>query len=402
MGHAGAFASPGEASAEQKFKVLEDAGVTMVTHPSKFGDVMKRLLSGSGTLPLSRQVDQRRFIHTCRRPSVEKTSYSINRRVCSEQRRMLHLSESQSAKLLSKHGVEVLEKPPSDDARYLSVTIDRSARCPCFLVSPSTDPESMFKRARRIPYDYRAGPSEDTFREAVAHLQLDASPPMAQASAFKLMLILSEMFKHNEALSLSLHLAIDPNADHLIVSQPAFSFDDSAFRSARRQADIHSQREPTDLATEQDGIVYIKLGESTDPSHNIGTIINGAGLAMNTVDALRAHGGRAANFLDTGGKATSATVKQSFELVLRDHRVRAIFVNIFGGLTLGDMIAEGILLAFKELGLAERGVPVVVRIRGTNEKEGQRIVAESGLPVEAFDDFDEAARRVVELASRSN
>jgi succinyl-CoA synthetase alpha subunit len=92
---------------------------------------------------------------------------------------------------------------------------------------------------------------------------------------------------------------------------------------------------------------------------------------MNTVDALADAGGEAANFLDTGGKATSETVKKSFEIILQDKRVKVIFVNIFGGLTLGDMIANGVLLAFKEL---EMRLPVVVRIRGTNEGEGQKIV----------------------------
>lgn len=100
-------------------------------------------------------------------------------------------------------------------------------------------------------------------------------------------------------------------------------------------------------------------------------IVNGAGLAMNTVDALTLHGGHCANFLDTGGKATSATVKTSFRIIASDPRVRAIFVNIFGGLTRCDMIAEGIIMAFQELDLT---VPVVVRLRGTNEEAGQKMV----------------------------
>ena len=92
---------------------------------------------------------------------------------------------------------------------------------------------------------------------------------------------------------------------------------------------------------------------------------------MNTVDALTIHGGACANFLDTGGKATSQTVKSSFQIIASDPRVKAIFVNIFGGLTRCDMIAEGIILAFRDLGLK---VPVVVRLRGTNEEAGQRMV----------------------------
>lgn len=93
---------------------------------------------------------------------------------------------------------------------------------------------------------------------------------------------------------------------------------------------------------------------------------------MNTVDALTSSGGHVANFLDTGGKATAATVASSFRLILSDPRVRTVFVNIFGGLTLCDMIAEGVVLAYRELGIA---VPVVVRLRGTNEERGQRMVS---------------------------
>ena len=101
---------------------------------------------------------------------------------------------------------------------------------------------------------------------------------------------------------------------------------------------------------------------------------------MNTVDAISDLGGKCANFLDTGGKATSETVKSSFRIILRDPRVKAVFVNIFGGLTLCDMIADGIMLAYKDLGIS---VPVVVRLRGTNEEIGQKMVS---LPERRFSD----------------
>lgn len=93
---------------------------------------------------------------------------------------------------------------------------------------------------------------------------------------------------------------------------------------------------------------------------------------MNTVDALTIHGGQVANFLDTGGKATAETVKSSFKVILSDPRVKTIFVNIFGGLTRCDMIAEGVMLAFKDLDLK---IPIVVRLRGTNEELGQKMVS---------------------------
>ena len=136
---------------------------------------------------------------------------------------------------------------------------------------------------------------------------------------------------------------------------------------------------------------------------------------MNTVDAIADLGGKCANFLDTGGKATSETVKTSFKILLKDSRVKTIFVNIFGGLTLCNMIADGIVLAYKDLGIK---VPVVVRLRGTNEEIGQKMVskpelqnwnhteapqiAESGLSLHAFDDFDEAAKKAIELARQSD
>ena len=105
---------------------------------------------------------------------------------------------------------------------------------------------------------------------------------------------------------------------------------------------------------------------------------------MNTVDAISDLGGKCSNFLDTGGKATSETVKSSFRIILKDPRVKTIFVNIFGGLTLCDMIANGIILAYKDLGIE---VPVVVRLRGTNEDVGQRMVSKSQLPLIMYTEF---------------
>ncbi|KAK3107983.1 hypothetical protein LTR53_017922 [Teratosphaeriaceae sp. CCFEE 6253] len=230
-------------------------------------------------------------------------------------------------------------------------------------------------------------------------MQLDAAPPAAHAQVAGLMKALAIMYKEKEAVTLSGAVSINSEGSLALHQETlVLQFDDAAYRSNKRQEDIHSLRRKDkevteELEAEQDGIVFVKL---SDPDANIGTLVNGAGLAMNTIDALRLHGGKATNFLDTGGKATSETVKKSFELILKDPRVKVIFVNIFGGLTDGGMIAEGILLAFREVEM--KGVPVVVRIRGTNEEVGQKIIAESGLSLEAFDGFAEAAARVVELA----
>ena len=254
---------------------------------------------------------------------------------------------------------------------------------------------------RRFVYDYTQGPDQSIIKQVTAHLQLDAAPPIAYAQTAKVIDTMATFFREKEAISLTMHLFINESGG-LTVSSPILQFDDSAFKSAKRQESMFALRdtsveEAAEVEAEKHGIVFIKLSPD-DASANIGTLVNGAGLAMNTIDALSLapHHGKCSNFLDTGGKATSETVKKSFELILQDERVKVIFVNIFGGLTDCGMIADGVILAFKEVDM--RGLPVVVRLRGTREEVGQRKIAESGLDLEAFDGFQEAAARVVEIA----
>lgn len=297
------------------------------------------------------------------------------------------------------------------------MTIDRSARSPAFFVSPSTRPQDVHTSGRFVPFDYRTGPTLETLMRALEALNMDAAPPIAKGRTYELLKNLWRFFRKGEAISLTIKIAIAADTEDLIIYAPSLTLDDTAFNTKMGQRDLRKQKrdtviDPHELAAEKHNIVYFKLGPlnpiphdataaAEHASYNIGTLVNGAGLAMNTIDALALapHHGRAANFLDTGGKATARTVKQCFELLLADARVRVVFVNIFGGLTLCDMIAQGILLAFEQLGLEKKGVPVVVRLRGTNEKEGQRMVRESGLKgLWAFDEFDEAAAKCVELA----
>ncbi|KAK4540569.1 hypothetical protein LTR36_009099 [Oleoguttula mirabilis] len=412
MGHAGAWAAKGERTAAEKYKILQEAGATMVDHPENFGGVMKTLLRQSGRdvgKITQDAANQRRGYHTLRRRPTSLAQERSTRiaSIPQQQRRGLLLRPDQAPGPLEPYlshlaGLALSPEPAPTDAFHLGITVDRTARSPCIAASPTTNPAQLGQRVKRFPYDWRCGPSTATIQQALEHMQLDAAPPAALAHAKALIEALSAMYKAKEAVTLSSSVSIDSQTGNLVLHQPSLvlQFDDAAYRSNQRQGDIHSLRQtttevPEEVEAEAHGIVFVKLD---DPSANIGTLVNGAGLAMNTIDALRQHGGRATNFLDTGGKATSATVKKSFELILQDPRVRVIFVNIFGGLTDGGMIAEGVLLAFREV--AMQGVPVVVRIRGTNEAVGQKIIAESGLEVEAFDGFAEAARRVVELARR--
>ena len=271
---------------------------------------------------------------------------------------------------------------------------------------------------RRIPFDYRSGPTPAAIASALAHLQLDAAPPQAKAQTVSLIHNLWALYKQNEAIDAHVHLNVSPNSDALRVSSPYLFLDDAAYKSAGRHTELHTQNNatltPTEREAEQSGIVYIPLSTpqpdgrlpptSTSAHNTIGTLVNGAGLAMNTNDVLHLRLSpspslcTSTNFLDTGGKATAQTIATSFSLILRDERVRVVFVNIFGGLTLCDMIARGIVLAFDEVDVK---VPVVVRLRGTNEEAGMDVLRKADLPIFAIDDFEEAVAKVGELAQSS-
>ena len=368
MGHAGAFMVPGEPDAVMKIRALEQAGVTMVNHPAKFGDTMKRLLGETGWAPSGAKTtgaSQQRSIHTMsRRPQGQRDLSPPNK----PQKRYLYIQEDLAFNLLRERGINASEYSGKGRQRLLAVAIDRSSQSPCIIASPATNVEDCYLEAHSFPFDYRTGFDSKMVPTIADHLQLSGS---SRESLPTLIQKLVELFIQKEAFLLETKFVERLGA--LKVTGAHFGFDDAALRSGDRQVDIHGLRkidleDPEEVEAEKDGIVYIKLAGDG----NIGTLVNGAGLAMNTVDALADAGGKAANFLDTGGKATSETVKKSFEVILKDPRVKAIFVNIFGGLTLGDMIANGVLLAFKDLDMK---IPVVVRIRGTNEAEGQRIVS---------------------------
>lgn len=399
MGHAGAFTIPGEPDAKGKIQALQDAGVTMVDHPAKFGDAIKRRLQAQNFVRASPSTKssftaetQRRSFHTfLRRPAQlfpQRNPFKTT------QKRTIYLPESTSFDLLREQGINASTYSGTGIRRLLAIGIDRSARSPCIIASSTLDSST----AKRFPFTY---PVQDTLSidRIASHLQLSRSDTTT-SSLRSVIRALAAIFRDREAFFLSTHVVERLGAVKVVGAN--FGLDDAAYRSLGRHADLHqaaaaaaaSLNPDTEAEAEaaKHGIVYIRLpgGDAT-----IGTLVNGAGLAMNTVDALALAGGRAANFLDTGGKATSETVKKSFEVILRDPRVKVVFVNIFGGLTLGDMIARGVVLAFKEL---EVKVPVVVRIRGTNEKEGQAVIRDSGLPLFAFDDFEEAAAKAVELS----
>ncbi len=379
MGHAGAWAAPGEATAAQKIKILEDAGVTVVDHPEKLGEGMKRLLaerSHSQTRTTSHAgASQRRGFHTMRtRPKSQE--YLTN----PSQKRTLYIKAMQAFDMLKEKGIPTVEDPTGLPEKFMAISIDRETRQPCIIASPTTIPEEAFAKSKKFPFAYGSNEatSETMLQTVSAHLNVSAK---GQPALRRLISELVDIFMSKEAFVVQTQLVIADDGG-LQVQKAKFGFDDAAFKSSGRQKEVHALRDKAsevreEIDAETEGVIYVKLaGEGT-----LGTIVNGAGLAMNTVDALVARGGHPANFMDTGGKATSETIKAGFKIVTSDPRVKCIFVNIFGGLTLGDMIARGILLAFKDLNLQ---VPVVVRIRGTRETEGQKLIQESGLKLDAY------------------
>jgi len=393
MGHAGAFTIPGEPNAKEKIDALSLAGVTIVNHPSKIGDVLKLQLSsgwakrpGSTTIKTINTQQHRQLSTGGRRPGVQPY-----RECPGQHRRHLYLTGRVPMDMLRETG-QVSCDPDSRTGvgRTLGIGIDRSTRSPCVIArSPFGNSGSV----KRFPFEFQRGPDELNYKRIADHLQVSSSQNTV-SSLRQIIGALKDIFYEKEAFLLTTKIVEGPGA--LTVVDAWFGFDDAAFRVGGRQKAVHELRnlaveDASEFEAEKSGIVYLKL----EGNGTIGTLVNGAGLAMNTVDALADSGGMAANFLDTGGKATSETVKRSFEIILQDPGVRVIFVNIFGGLTLGDMIARGIIMAFKDLSLK---IPVVVRIRGTNEKEGQALIAESGLPLYAFDDFDDACTKAIELS----
>jgi succinyl-CoA synthetase beta subunit len=152
------------------------------------------------------------------------------------------------------------------------------------------------------------------------------------------------------------------------------------------------EEDPAEIEASKFDLSYIQL------DGNIGCLVNGAGLAMATMDTIKLYGGNPANFLDVGGGATTERVTEAFKLMLRNAQLKAILVNIFGGIMKGDTIAEGVVAASRAVKL---NVPLVVRMRGTNEALGKKILADSGLPIIAADTMAEAAQKVVAEAGQA-
>ena len=199
---------------------------------------------------------------------------------------------------------------------------------------------------------------------------------------------LYRLFDQQDASLVEINPLVVTGAGELLALDAKLDIEDNALYRHSKLSELRdpSQEDEKERAASQHGLNYITL------DGNIACMVNGAGLAMATMDLIKLHGGEPANFLDVGGGATAERVAEAFKLILSDNKVRAILVNIFGGIVRCDLIAEGIIQAVREVGV---DLPVVVRLEGTNVEQGKAMLAESGLSIIPAEGLTDAAEKVV-------
>jgi len=210
--------------------------------------------------------------------------------------------------------------------------------------------------------------------------------------AVKLMLGLYDAFIDKDASIVEINPLVVTGNDEVVALDAKFNFDGNALYRHKDILELRDfdEEDPKEIEASKYDLSYIAL------DGNIGCMVNGAGLAMATMDTISYYGGSPANFLDVGGGATAEKVTEAFKIILSDPKVKGIFVNIFGGIMKCDVIAEGVITAAKEVGLE---VPLVVRLEGTNVERGKQLLNESGLNIVAADSMADGAQKIVGLVS---
>ena len=278
---------------------------------------------------------------------------------------------------------------------YLSVLVDRSSKSLTFIASAEGGMEieqvahEKPEAIKTLNVNFVQGLQPYQCRDLGFALSLNAKQ-VGQLT--KIMLGLYRLFNEKDLALVELNpLAILTDGNLAVLDGKVNSDDNATFRHSDLAAmrDIR-QEDPTEVLASQHDLNYVTM------DGNIGCMVNGAGLAMATMDVIALEGGSPANFLDVGGGATKARVTEAFKLILSSDKVRAIFVNIFGGIVRCDMIAEGIIAAVKEVDVK---VPVIVRLEGTNVAEGKALLKASGLAITAADDINDGARKAVAAAA---
>ncbi len=274
---------------------------------------------------------------------------------------------------------------------YVGVVVDRSAQRVTMMVSAeggteieevaATSPEKIHK----IAIDPAQGLTDEQAASLAAQIGI---PDAAATSAIAFFKGLYQAYWDSDASLAEINPLILTADDRVLALDAKFNFDDNALFRHPQLDDYRDldEEDPAEIEASEFGLSYIAL------DGNIGCLVNGAGLAMATMDIIKLYGGEPANFLDVGGGATAEQVTAAFKIMLRNENLAAILVNIFGGIMRCDVIAEGLVSAAKQIDL---GGPLVVRLEGTNVEAGRKILGDSGLAIIGADNMADAAERVV-------
>ncbi len=291
---------------------------------------------------------------------------------------------------------QVLVEEGCDIARelYLGVVVDRAVAAPVLVMSSeggmeieqvaAKTPERIFKE----PFCPDAALQSYQVRKLAARLALGP----AGKSADKFLKQLCRMFVARDCSLLEINPLVVTGGGELLALDAKMSFDDNAMFRHPELVELRdlAEEEPTEVRAGKAGLSFVKL------EGNIGCLVNGAGLAMSTMDIIKLHGGQPANFLDVGGGANVEQVTEAFRILLADKHVRAVLVNIFGGIMRCTTIATAIVAAYKTVGF---NVPLVVRLEGTEVEEGRKILATSGVNIINASGLTDAAKKVVAAAA---
>ena len=277
---------------------------------------------------------------------------------------------------------------------YCAITLDRSKAKDVFMVSSEGGVE-IEKVAEETPekiikvwIDPLVGMK--SFHAIKLANGLDLSG-QAYKTAIKVFMNMYRCYIGTDASIVEINPLILTENDEIVALDAKFNFDGNAMFRHQEIAELRdtNEEDPTELEASKYDLNYIKL------DGNVGCMVNGAGLAMATMDIIKLAGGEPANFLDVGGAASAETVKNGFKIILSDKNVKAILINIFGGIVRCDRVAKGVIEAVGELGLK---VPVIVRLEGTNSDEAKDILSKSGLDIIPANDMQDAAEKVVHSA----
>jgi succinyl-CoA synthetase beta subunit len=277
---------------------------------------------------------------------------------------------------------------------YLGAVVDRDQRQICMMASTeggmeieevaAKTPEKIIK----VWFDPTTGMMPFQGRTLAFGLGLEGKQV---GKAVKVMTALANLFIKEDASLVEINPLVVTDEGDVIALDAKLNFDDNAAYRHKDQEQLRDETEENPVETQATALGFSYVGMDGD----IGCCVNGAGLAMATMDIIKHEGGEPANFLDVGGGADAERVKKAFKIILSDGRVKAIFVNIFGGILRCDVLAEGVVGAASEMGIE---VPLVVRLEGTNVDLGRKILAESGLKIHSAKDMADGAQMAVKLA----